>query len=197
MGSEVTTTPLGPQQATEPPLSENESDSGNDVLEDYGDESMAQTALAGATDCISRLLRLSMEGRSPLMRHGFLPPGLEQDPDVTSEMRNIVVISSSSVLAKRLNRANLQRRRQFHYWSQYRLKLETVAANMTEDAHSAISTMSNDVFEVAEREGAALPIPNAPGLSISSDTRRSTFECPYCFTTCSSYMLETDQWRFV
>ena len=111
-------------------------------LDGYDDETTAQAAFSNVVDCIDRLFRLSMKVRNPTMRTGFSKgfafrqidedtgldlfdrfADLKIDEQHIKSLFQAQNLGRSSYLITRLTKANIQRRRQFAYWSHHRLNL--------------------------------------------------------------------------
>ena len=130
----------GPTSDESGEIDESSGDEGS--LDGFDDETTAKVAFSSVVDCIDRLFRLSMKVRNPTMRTG-LSKGLsfrriddETGLDLFDRFADLKIdeghienlfrahyLGRISYLIARLTKANIQRRRQFAYWSQHRLKL--------------------------------------------------------------------------
>lgn len=124
---------------------------------------------------------------------------------------------SESYLIARLAKANVQRRRQFAYWSRHRLNLiycdkkvkafkqqskPTTATYFDytkvdlNDAQSAVSTISMNIPEISNSSRDVVVFPDPPEKYASQEGLKE-FECPYCATICSRRLLNRSEWRHV
>ncbi len=65
-----------------------------------------------------------------------------------------------------------------------------------DDARSAVSMMSMNIPELADSSRDLLVFPEAPE-KYASQKELKEFECPYCYTICSSRLLNPREWRHV
>ena len=124
---------------------------------------------------------------------------------------------SDSYLIARLAKANIQRRRQFAYWSRHRLNLvyrdkkakvikpksskPTTATYLDpnkvdlHDSQSAVSTISMNIPESSNSSRDAITFPDPPEKYASQEGLKE-FECPYCATICSRRLLNRPEWKY-
>lgn len=157
-------------------IDESSDDEGSLDGYDDDDETTAEAAFASIVDCIDRLFKLSMKVRNPTMRtglsKGFAFRRVDEDTDLDlfdrfadlkideAHIQNLFQVHSlsrSSYLVSRLAKANVQRRRQFAYWSHHRLNLGKHSDKMTV------------IHEQQAQMPAVLPVP-----SISQQSRPTT-----------------------
>lgn len=210
-------------------------------LDSYDDQTTSEAAFSSIVDCIDRLFRLSMKVRNPAMRiglsKGYTFSKIDEDTDLDlfdcfadykidqEHIENVLkgynprqswVELSDSYLIARLTKANIQRRRQFAYWSRHRLNLTyrdqkakvvkqqskpTTATYLDptkvdlNDAHSAMSTISMNIPESPNSSRDAIIFPDPPEKYAAQEGLKE-FECPYCATICSRRLLNRPEWKY-
>lgn len=217
-------------------------DDDEDSLDSYDDQTTAEATFFNIVDCIDRLFRLSMKVRNPAMRiglsKGYTFSKVDEDTDLDlfdcfadrkvdhEHIKSILKFYnpgrswtdiSESYLVGRLAKANVQRRRQFAYWSRHRLNLihrdrkvkvfkqESKPTTATyfdhtkvdqNDAGSVVSTISMIIPEFSNFSRDGIVFPDPPEKYASQEGLKE-FECPYCATICSRRLLNRSEWRHV